>query len=311
MALFRKKLSNQLAAEVGHFESMMNVAYVFALLQENSLLEALERKLSYEVIQLFRFLTRRQVRMDIKTGKLQQDQHSHKPESNQGSGEGGWGLGWLIGYGSSGDSPRNGSKSTGNMWNMTDQQQKELYEAVDYDEEAVGDESGDAPPDALKLRVATRLKRGSLALRSTLHAAQSTDIISVVFDHFKADVVQRPNNLEGTLTLSGFRVFDGTTRGSIYPQIVRVKERHSKVLSRATEDFAESNAADISDEDPFLYLKFEHKPLDERADSALTVRLRYMEIIYHKGYVEAVYQFFRPPESQMRSLEALLVRNLT
>ena len=64
-------------------------------------------------------------------------------------------------------------------------------------------------------------------------------------------------------------------------------------------------------EDPFFFLKFENNPLDERADSALTVKMRYMEIVYHRGYVEAIYKFFKPPASQLESVEALLVRNFT
>jgi vacuolar protein sorting-associated protein 13A/C len=60
-------------------------------------------------------------------------------------------------------------------------------------------------------------------------------------------------------------------------------------------------------DDPFFFVKFENNPLDERADNALTVRMRHMEIIYHKGYVEAVYRFFKPPSSQLESVEALLV----
>jgi len=60
-------------------------------------------------------------------------------------------------------------------------------------------------------------------------------------------------------------------------------------------------------EDPFFFVKFENNPLDERADTALTARMRHMEIIYHKGYVEAIFKFFRPPESQLGSVEALLV----
>ena len=59
---------------------------------------------------------------------------------------------------------------------------------------------------------------------------------------------------------------------------------------------------------PFFFLKFERNPLDGRADSALTVRMRYMEIVYHKGYIEAVYKFLKPPASQLESVEALLVR---
>ena len=38
--------------------------------------------------------------------------------------------------------------------------------------------------------------------------------------------------------------------------------------------------------------------------------MRHMEIVYHKGYVEAVYKFFKPPESQLESVEALLVSSV-
>jgi vacuolar protein sorting-associated protein 13A/C len=34
--------------------------------------------------------------------------------------------------------------------------------------------------------------------------------------------------------------------------------------------------------------------------------MRHLEIIYHKGYVEAVVQFLKPPESQLESIGALL-----
>jgi vacuolar protein sorting-associated protein 13A/C len=34
--------------------------------------------------------------------------------------------------------------------------------------------------------------------------------------------------------------------------------------------------------------------------------MRHLEIIYHKQYVESVVQFFKPPESQLESIGALL-----
>ncbi|KAG8928477.1 hypothetical protein FRC01_005870 [Tulasnella sp. 417] len=52
-------------------------------------------------------------------------------------------------------------------------------------------------------------------------------------------------------------------------------------------------------------LKFAN-PLDKHADSGLVVRLRALEIVYHKGYIETVFRFFRPPESQLESVAALL-----
>lgn len=188
---------------------------------------------------------------------------------------------------------------------MTDEQQKQLYDAVDFDQEAADNESGELPPDALKLRVIAQLDRGSLTLKTKPQRLASVDILSIVFDQFKADCIQRPNNLEAVLALGGFWVSDGTTTGSAYPQIVRVKDRQLRLAPQEVHTPA-AHKKGGPDEDPFLYLKFEHNPLDERADSALTVRLRYMEIIYHRGYVEAIYNFFRPPQSQLESLEALL-----
>ncbi|KIJ26914.1 hypothetical protein M422DRAFT_55307 [Sphaerobolus stellatus SS14] len=289
MSLFKKKLLNQLSPEDTHA------------------LEGLEHNLSYEDIQLYRFLTRRVLRKDIKEGKLKkeasvQKQPAQKEQESQqqpASG-GGWGgtIGWLLGYGpTTTDEKQQQDVPTGNMWNMTDEQQKELYDALDYDE--TSDETGEAPPDSMKFHVEAQLDKGSLVLRSK---PKGIDIMSLVSDKFKADIIQRPDNVEGTVALGGFRVYDGTTTGSAYPQIVRVKESRIASPPMSPND----TKVVVTEEDPFLFLKFEHKPLDGRADNALSVRLRYMEIIYYRSYVEAIYQFFRPPESQLESLDALL-----
>jgi vacuolar protein sorting-associated protein 13A/C len=62
--------------------------------------------------------------------------------------------------------------------------------------------------------------------------------------------------------------------------------------------------------DPFFFVKFEHNPLDERADNAITLKMKAMEVIYHRGYLEAIYRFLKPPESQLESVAALLVCSL-
>jgi vacuolar protein sorting-associated protein 13A/C len=174
---------------------------------------------------------------------------------------------------------------------MTAAQRKELYDTLDYDEETAVTQSLNEPRDALKARVAARLKRGSFALQSEV-AGKSTEIISIVFDLLQANVLQRPDNLALSMSLGGFGVFDKTTQNTIYPQIAHVKDA--------------DDAASFSSGAPFFTLDFESKPLDDRADMALSVRLLPMEIVYHRGYVEAAYQFFKPPESQLESVEALL-----
>ena len=132
---------------------------------------------------------------------------------------------------------------------------------------------------------------------------RTVEIMSVVFDVFRANFTQRPDNFEVSMSLESLEVSDRTTKGSIYPQIVHVK---SDTRLQPKGSLSLSNI-DV-DSDAFFYLKYENSPLDRRADNALTVRMRYMEIIYHKGYIEAVYKFFKPPTSQLESVEALLVR---
>jgi vacuolar protein sorting-associated protein 13A/C len=187
---------------------------------------------------------------------------------------------------------------------MNDEQRKQLYEVLDYDERTALAESFSAPKDALKLRVTSKLNKGSFGLRTDPHG-EAKDILSIVFDVFRANFSQRPEGFDTSISLGGFEVHDGTTENSLYPQIVHVKELTGSSTAVKNQELLRKGSIDA--EDPFFCLKFEKAPLDERADTALTMRMRHMEIIYHRGIVEAVYEFFRPPASQLESVEALLV----
>lgn len=187
---------------------------------------------------------------------------------------------------------------------MTEEQRKQLYDVLDYDEKASVTESLQAPRDALKARIAAKLDKGSFAL-VTGPPGKSEEVISVVFDIFQANVIQRPDNFEASVSLGGFGVFDGTTKNTLYHQIVQVKEVAAS--EGRVETAVIGRKPEVNPDDPFFFVKFESNPLDERADNALTVRMRHMEIIYHKGYVEAIVRFFKPPSSQLESVEALLV----
>ncbi|KAF8873711.1 vacuolar protein sorting-associated protein 13 [Gymnopilus junonius] len=170
---------------------------------------------------------------------------------------------------------------------MTDEQRKQLYDVLDFDEKAALADALQAPKDSLKTRIIAKLRTGSFTLR--------TDPATKI--RRSSDFIQRPDNFETSISLNGFKVFDGITPQTLYPQIVHVK-------GGATIDSISGLSSKESD--PFFFIKFENNPLDERADNALTVRMRHMEIIYHRGYVEAVYRFFKPPASQLESVEALL-----
>lgn len=187
---------------------------------------------------------------------------------------------------------------------MNDEQRKQLYQVLDYDEKTALAESFSTPGDAIKLRVTSKLERGSFGLKTDPHG-EAKDIVSIVFDVFRANFIQRPEGFDASISLGGFEVHDGTNKNTLYPQIVHVKESTESSAAVTNQDILRKGS--VNAEDPFFYLKFEKAPLDERADTALTMRMRHMEIIYHRGIVEAIYEFFRPPASQLESVEALLV----
>ncbi|KAL0581607.1 Vacuolar protein sorting-associated protein 13 [Marasmius crinis-equi] len=244
-------------------------------------LQDLEKKLSYEDIRFYRSIARSRLRKDEALRKSLEQEKAKQQQQKQS-----WSS-WI--WGSSDNSSKDDPGFGGSM---TEEQRQQLYDVLDYDEKMAVADSFQTPADFMKARIKANLKRGSFTLKNDPHR-ELADIIAVNFDAFQANVIQRPDNLEASLSLVGFSVFDGTTEQSVHRQIVKVK------------DLAISQSAS-SLEEPFLFVKFENKPLDERADNALTVKMRHMEIVYHKGYVEAVYKFLKPPASQIESVEALL-----
>lgn len=262
-------------------------------------LQGLEKKLAYEDLRFYRSIARSDVKKDLAARKqMEEEKKKQQPAADKGKG---WGA-WI--WGSSGSS--NATKSEDSFdGTMTEQQRKELYKALDYDEKSALAESFQAPRDALKARVGAQLKKGSFALR-TDPTGEAKEVVSIVFDVFKATMIQRQDNLEASISLNDFSVFDGTTSNTLYPQIVRVARFQEDPKLAETKDEPEKAIGALDDETTFFFAKFENNPLDERADTALTVRMRHMEILYHRGYVEAIVKFFKPPESQLESVEALL-----
>ncbi|KAG9019286.1 hypothetical protein FRB90_004293 [Tulasnella sp. 427] len=270
---------------------------------------SIEARLPYEDIRFYRSIAKAQ----LKKEKAAKAAAAPAKPAN---------TGWFGGIGSY----LYGSKNTANTASAPDpdteeKQRKELYKAINYDESL----GGDLPNEAMKLRVRAVLQKGSFALRrkplpgeegEKAVSQEEGDLISVVFESSRVELIQRPENLETALTLGGFNVFDGTLPGTKHPKIVRVKEgtglytiQNEPAMGVETISPAGDNPDDEGKravDNALLYVKFIQNPLDKHSDSALTVRLRALEIVYHKGYVETVVAFFRPPESQLESVTALL-----
>jgi len=256
-------------------------------LQETKELERLEWKLSYEDIRFWRSLARNQLRKE--------NIGIRKPAQQQSWGEWFWGS----------------KKQESEEPAMTEEQRQELYSAIDWDEKKALAESVDVPREWVKLQVNWSLRAGSFTLKKDPHGG-ANEVMKLVFDNFRAKALQRPDSYLLDIDLGGLKMYDGTTDGTLYPQIVRVKdslpEPAKDQQSSADDDelASQASADDIEDEDSLFHLQLEKNPLESDADSAVKVKLKSIEVIYNPRFLVGIVKFFEPPERHMESIGALL-----
>lgn len=254
-------------------------------------LDKLERKLSYEDLRFWRSLARNQLRKENVGVK--------KPPPKQT-----W-TQWVWGGGKQTEETPQEEEGAA----MTEEQRKELYAAIDWDEKKAITESIDLPRESVKLHVESSLRTGSFTLKRDPHG-KAVEIMSMMFDNFQAKFLQRPDSMLADLSLGGLRINDGTTEGSLFPQIVNVKDMTSETANKSIENVAETaedrKAKEQATADSLFHLVFEQNPLDGSADSAVTIKLKSIEVIYNPHIIVQIAKFFQPPERHMESIGALL-----
>ena len=280
----------------------------------------LEFKLKYEDIRFYRSIARSELRKEsFKKENGNNDQRTND-ESNENSNENdenqqqqqqqqineqqtkqsqqsGW-LGWVwnatSSYVTGHDESQDQNNQKSNTTSLSEQQRKELYEAIEWDEKQALSSAIDLPRDAMKLRIKAKLNQGSFTLLKSYSEGKNEEIVSLIFDSLTSDIIKRTDNFEASFGLGNLTVNDNTNPLTIYPKVVRVK------------DDVKDDAKDENKDNQFFFFKWESKPLDNRSDKTLTLKMKHVEIIYHRGYVEAISKFFKPPESKLESINALI-----
>ena len=252
----------------------------------------LERKLSYEDLRFWRSLARNQLRKENAGVKKQAPVKQTWTQ-------------WAWGQ-----KPQEEHKDDDTS--MTDEQRKELYDAIDWDEKKAIADSVDLPRESVKLQIESSLRSGSFTLKRDPHG-KASEILSLKFDNFQAKALQRPDSFLAEVSLGGMSVDDGTTAGSLFPQIVNFKDPTAGSVKTSIEDVAAEDASSDRQkekakltEEALFHLVFEQNPLDESADSKLDMRLKSIEVIYNPQFIVGVANFFKPPERHMESIGALL-----
>jgi vacuolar protein sorting-associated protein 13A/C len=256
-------------------------------------LDRLERKLTYEDLRFWRSLARNELR---KEGAV-------KKPAQQSSG-------WMSYIWGSSKQEQHAEEDS----QMSEEQRKELYKAIDFDEKKNITESVDAPRDAIKMQVDMNLKTGSFTLKRDPHGKKQ-EMLRLLFDDFSTEFIQRTDSTLVDLSLGGMRLYDGSTDGNLFEQMLTVKDAPrvpDKERVQELDDDGKPKAEAGKDEeeeteaDPFFALTFENNPLDNRADTALNVKLKAMEIVYNPNFVVQLTKFFKPPEKHMESIGALM-----
>ena len=258
--------------------------------EEQESLKKLEFKLSYEDLRFWRSLARNQLRKENVGVK--------KPPPKQTWGQWVWGSGKQTG------------EKEEEQTEVTEEERQKLYEAIDWDEKKAITEAIDVPRESIKFQVESSLRTGSFTLKRDPHGS-ANEVLSLMFDGFQAKALKRPDSMLADISLGGLRVYDGTTEGSLFPQIVRVKDTEAVPkeapgsAKEKQETLVEQDEEDDK-EDSLFHLVFEQNPLDESADSAINMKLKSIEIIYNPKFIVEVAKFFKPPERHMESIGALM-----
>ena len=253
---------------------------------ETAELNKLEWKLNYEDMRFWRSLARNQLKKENVGVKKPE-----KAKQNQG-----W-IAWA--WGSKPQEEESDPETT-----MTEEQRKELYNAIDWDEKTALAESVDLPKETVKMQIDASLNTGSFTLKHDPHD-KVVEVLSLYFDDFRAKFLQRPESFLADISLGGLRVNDGTTPESLFPQIVHVKDAPDTPVPRLQLDGA-NNSSKAELVDPFFQFQFEKNPLDGTSDLALTGKLKPLEIIWNPHFLVGIIQFFKPPERHMESIGALM-----
>lgn len=160
------------------------------------------------------------------------------------------------------------------------------------------------------LSLTTLLNKGSFTVRKDPHDKPS-DLVSLIFDNVSLGMIQYVESFTATAALGDLCLYDGIRVDSPYYKLMGAKDKdNAQDQDKLKKRRKSSSAADIlpqaTIQDPFFTAKFEHKPLDNRADNAVALFMRNIDIVYNPLVIHEIVDFFKPPETSADSINALI-----
>lgn len=245
----------------------------------------LETKYTFDDLKFFRSLAK---------SELKKEKAQLKPQVAKSTS---WSS-WIWG-----SNPSNKQQIAGEE--VSEEQQKEFYEAIEWDEKEAAASAMKGDKDVVTLQVETILKTGSFTLLSDPHG-NSKNIMQVSFNGFSSRFYNRADSFLAELSLHELRVDDNVSN-TLFKQVISVKSISSDILPEvAHEDCALELSDEAKQEDAFFNLSYEQNPPDGEADSNLFIQMKSITVFYNAFFIENIFKFFKPPKAQSETLGALL-----
>lgn len=247
--------------------------------EDEEALEELHKELSFEDIKIFRAYARK----DYMKERLVSKNSTPEPTNSANGGGNGWFSSWWGG--------NTASKTEEDDLLMTEEQKKELYAAIEFDENKQLIDTINVPKDMVTMKISSMLNRGSFVIKNR---NKNLRLGEIVFENCEAEFYQRPDSFLAKFKLHEFKIEDGSPH-TLYKHIISVKNLRM------------NNDGDTPElKEPFFQVSFENNPIDESADSAIDVKLRSMTVFYHVHFINEVIRFFSPPKRHLDTVGAIM-----
>ena len=248
---------------------------------ESAELTQLERKLSYEDILFYRSLSKPRLRKERRRTQETQVQKA----------------GWFSSFWYA-----QTTNSEDSAAELTNEQIQDLYKTIDYSETA-GPVS-ELPREYVYMSCELLINRGSLTFRSDPHTANKT-LVSLALDTLLFKMVLRSRqSYQTSMAIRAMTMFDGVTENTRYPYLMKVKESeysgpsllHNELVAYRNQTLASQNVyTNDAPFIPFFEFEFENKPLDDRTNLALLVKMRHIQVVFNPKPIYIIVEFLTPP----------------
>eukprot|EP00026_Physarum_polycephalum_P000021 Phypoly_transcript_00021.p1 GENE.Phypoly_transcript_00021~~Phypoly_transcript_00021.p1 ORF type:complete len:3252 (+),score=335.79 Phypoly_transcript_00021:281-10036(+) len=173
---------------------------------------------------------------------------------------------------------------------LSPEQRKELYSAIDYDEQKP--EYIEVPKDHVFVHTEFLMHTGSILLQLQDGPQREDADLAAVFTGLHLSLSLLSQSFKVGASLASTDIYDCYSPDTLYPCLI----------GPLTQPNMETTA--LANKPPVFDMEFQVNPIDSEADYSLTIKVMPLEIVYNKSILEEILMFFgNAPRSALDNIE--------